>query len=122
LLVRWLSTKSVTSSRVIRAPPPVPTIIAAVSPCSRSRRRTAGVMRASALPGSSWVPRSSEPAGPCVVGVLEDIAEADSAWVAPSVAPSALAGGCFVSGSRVSSGAAAAAGVGSALSLAVAVG
>ena len=39
-----------TSSRVIRPPPPVPTIWAAVRPCSRRSRRTAGVIRASASP------------------------------------------------------------------------
>ena len=50
--VRIDSTTAVTSSRVIRPPPPVPTICAAVRPCSRRRRRTAGVMRAS---GSPWL-------------------------------------------------------------------
>ncbi len=45
--VRMVSTTARTSSRVIRPPPPVPTTWAAVRPCSRSRRRTAGVMRAS---------------------------------------------------------------------------
>src|SRR6185295_1885565 len=82
--VRWLSTKSETSSRVIRPPPPVPTIIAAVRPCSRSRRRTAGVMRASALPGNSWVARSSEPAGlwaGAVLGLDEAIGEDAAALV-----------------------------------------
>src|SRR4051812_1069200 len=129
--VRWLSTKSVTSSRVIRPPPPVPTIIAAVRPCSRSSRRTAGVIRASALPGSSCTARSSEPAGPFARGAfalgafalaIAETPEAAEALPAPAPASADAPAGCFVSGSRVSSGAAAAASVGSAAALDVAVG
>ena len=45
--VRIDSTTLSTSSRVIRPPPPVPTIWAADSSCSRRSRRTAGVIRAS---------------------------------------------------------------------------
>src|SRR5215217_6755963 len=63
----------------MRPPPPVPTIMAAVSPCSRSRRRTAGVMRASALPGISCEPRSSDPAGPCATGAADAIGDAAAA-------------------------------------------
>ena len=71
--VRIDSTTLRTSSRVIRPPPPVPTIWAAVRSCSRSSRRTAGVIRASgsALAGGAATAaavaagrRSSEPAGP----------------------------------------------------------
>ncbi len=44
--VRWASTTAMTSSRVIRPPPPVPLTCEGSRPCSRSSRRTAGVMRA----------------------------------------------------------------------------
>ena len=51
------STTARTSSRVIRPPPPVPTICSGLRACSRSRRRTAGVMRASGSPCApgAWV-------------------------------------------------------------------
>src|SRR5215210_5898594 len=97
--VRCDSTKFVTSSRVIRPPPPVPTIIAALRPCSRRSRRTAGVIRASALPGpppaASRGPRSSDPAGPLVeaaTGEAEDIADEAGAFAragAPEARPAA---------------------------------
>src|SRR4051794_26336138 len=86
--VRCVSTKFVTSSRVIRPPPPVPTIWAGVNPCSRRRRRTAGVIRASGLPGASWVSMAIAGALPAaavavglpgtVVGELADDAAARS--------------------------------------------
>ncbi len=48
--VRMASTTAITSSRVIRPPPPVPVTCSGPRPCSRRSRRTAGVMRASASP------------------------------------------------------------------------
>ncbi len=53
--VRIDSTTASTSSRVIRLPPPVPLICSGLRPCSRSRRRTAGVMRASGSPVAASV-------------------------------------------------------------------
>ncbi len=124
--VRTASTWSMTSSRVIRPPPPVPTIWAAVRPCSRSSRRTAGVIRASGLPGRSsaaagWAGveaaigtaagsatgRSSEPAGPC----------ADSRHSGPKPAPVRRGAASSATPSRRSRVRAAAAGSPSAVSM-----
>src|SRR5262249_44663745 len=100
-------------------PPPVPTIWAAARPCSRSRRRTAGVIRASGLPGASAAPaspatavgavevaeaavaaarsgRSSEPAGPAAGSFTGGCAGAGGAADAPPAAASRFLGSSSV--------------------------
>src|SRR4051812_15663911 len=103
----------------MRPPPPVPTIDAAFRPCSRSRRRTAGVMRASEL-GSSSTVRSSEPAGPWATGpyVAAGAGEVGAGEVGAEEATVGGAGAGVGSGSFTSAGAAAAATVGAGLELA----
>src|SRR4051794_31240697 len=100
--VRIASTTLRTSSRVIRPPPPVPSICAAVRSCSRRRRRTAGVIRASGSPA---------PIGAVVlvaVGALADVAAAVSLHDRSSLpaGPVATAGG-WVGAAADSRGAAA---------------
>ena len=95
----------------MRPPAPVPTIWVATRPCSRSSRRTAGVIRASASSvagavalgaaptdaaaarcGISWTPRSSDPAGP--VAAIGAAAAGATGGGAGAVGASCVIAGC----------------------------
>src|SRR6478672_11675507 len=117
--LRMLSTSARTSSRVIRPPPPVPTIWAAVRLCSRNSRRTAGVILASGSPLAGAAVRagadaatggatggtdgtdagtsaagvdSSEPAGPRA-GSLPAASVVEATWPDAAAAPAPSAAG-----------------------------
>ena len=85
--VRRASTKAMTSSRVIRPPPPVPGIWSGCRSCSRRRRRTAGVIRAL----GSWAAGADATGAAAGAAAGADAAGADAGAAAASAAAGAVA-------------------------------
>jgi len=77
-------TKIMTSSRVIRPAWPVPTMWAGVRPCSRSMRRTEGVIRASGSPAG---PVDAAASGTGTSAAAGGVAGTTGSGVGASVAP-----------------------------------